>query len=113
MPVTLFATRRYQRDVSRLLVAAERAAVEQAVGTAPEAHPVVPGTGGVRKARWGRRGKGKRSGVRVIYYYWSPDSEVYLLTVYAKSEKVDMTVEDRRAARFFVEVLKNEKTGRR
>lgn len=112
MQVTLFATRHYARDVSRLLTAAERAAMEQAIAAAPEANPVVPGTGGVRKVRWGRQAKGKRGGVRVIYYYWSPDNEVYLIAVYAKSEKADLTVEDRRAARFFVEVLKSEKTGR-
>ena len=74
---------------------------------------MVPGTGGVRKARWGRQGKGKRAGVRVIFYYWSPDNEVYLIAIYAKSAKADMTAEDRRAAQFFVEVLKNEKPGRR
>lgn len=113
MQVTLFATRRYERDVSRLLTAAERAAMEQAIATAPEAYPVVPGTGGVRKVRWGRQAKGKRGGVRVIYYYWSPDNEVYLITAYAKSEKGDLTAEDRRSARLFVEVLRNEKTGRR
>ena len=74
---------------------------------------MVAGTGGVRKARWSRQGKGKRGGVRVIFYYWNPDNELYWITIYAKSEKADLTAEDRRAAQFFVEVLKSEKSGRK
>jgi len=49
----------------------------------------------------------------VIFYYWNPDNELYWITIYAKSEKADLTAEDRRAAQFFVEVLKSEKTGRK
>ena len=110
---TVVVTNRYERDVKRLLSADERAAMEGSIASAPEAHPVVAGTGGVRKARWGRQGKGKRGGVRAIYYFWSADDEVYLITVYAKSEKTDLTAEDRKAARLFVEAIKHEKEARR
>jgi hypothetical protein len=49
-------------------------------------HKVVPGSGGVRKLRWGMSGKGKSSGVRVIYYFKRQDDEIWLLTIYSKSE---------------------------
>jgi hypothetical protein len=62
----------------------------------PEIHPIVSGTGGVRKARWGRRGKGKRGGVRVIYFYRSTSDVVYFLDIYAKNEKEDLTPADKR-----------------
>ena len=52
----------------------------------PEAGKVVPGSGGVRKVRWAMSGKGKRGGVRVIYYFSKRESEIWMLTVYGKSE---------------------------
>jgi mRNA-degrading endonuclease RelE of RelBE toxin-antitoxin system len=52
----------------------------------PEAGQVVPGSGGVRKLRWGMAGKGKRGGVRIIYYFKCQDAEIWLLTIYSKSE---------------------------
>jgi mRNA-degrading endonuclease RelE of RelBE toxin-antitoxin system len=52
----------------------------------PEAGKIVPGTGGVRKVRWAISGKGKSGGVRVIYYFKRPDNEIWLLTIYSKSE---------------------------
>jgi mRNA-degrading endonuclease RelE of RelBE toxin-antitoxin system len=52
----------------------------------PEAGNVVPGSGGVRKLRWGMASKGKRGGVRVIYYFKKQDDEIWLLTIYGKSD---------------------------
>jgi hypothetical protein len=51
----------------------------------PETGKIVPGSGGVRKLRWGSAGKGKSGGVRVIYYYKKQDSEIWLLTIYGKN----------------------------
>jgi hypothetical protein len=52
----------------------------------PAAGKVVPGSGGVRKVRWAMSGKGKSGGVRVIYYFKRQDDEIWLLTIYSKSE---------------------------
>lgn len=51
----------------------------------PEAGDVVPGSGGVRKVRWGSAGRGKRGGVRVIYFNRLANGEIWLLLVYGKS----------------------------
>lgn len=51
----------------------------------PDAGNVVPGSGGVRKVRWGIAGRGKRGGVRVIYFNRLADGEIWLLLVYGKS----------------------------
>lgn len=53
----------------------------------PESGDIIPGSGGVRKIRWAMKGKGKSGGIRVIYYWKVSDEEIWLLTVYSKSEK--------------------------
>jgi len=53
----------------------------------PESGKLVPGSGGVRKLRWAMTGKGKRGGVRIIYYFKKQDDEIWLLTIYSKSER--------------------------
>lgn len=52
----------------------------------PEEGNIVRGSGGVRKLRWGSSGKGKRGGVRVIYYFKKRADEIWMLTIYGKSE---------------------------
>jgi mRNA-degrading endonuclease RelE of RelBE toxin-antitoxin system len=53
----------------------------------PDAGKIVRGSGGVRKLRWAMAGKGKSGGIRVIYYWKRTDNEIWLLTVYGKSER--------------------------
>lgn len=59
----------------------------------PEAGEVIEGTGGLRKLRFGdnRRGKGKRGGLRVIYFWWGEGLQYWLFTLYDKDEAVDLT----------------------
>jgi mRNA-degrading endonuclease RelE of RelBE toxin-antitoxin system len=53
----------------------------------PDAGDVVQGSGGVRKVRWAPAGKGKSGGVRVIYYWKKSEHEIWMLTLYSKSER--------------------------
>lgn len=53
----------------------------------PDSGNMVSGSGGVRKLRWSIKGKGKRGGIRVIYYWKVREDEIWLLTVYSKSER--------------------------
>jgi hypothetical protein len=52
----------------------------------PDKGDIVSGSGGVRKIRWAATGRGKRGGVRVIYYWKQSDDEIWFLTIYAKNE---------------------------
>jgi hypothetical protein len=69
MRMAIAYTSVYEKRVGKVLRADERNAMEIHVADNPEIHPIIAGTGGVRKARWGRQGTGKRGGVRVIYFY--------------------------------------------
>ena len=73
----------------------------------PEAGVVIPGTGGLRKLRFGdeRRGKGKRGGLRVIYYWWDVGSQFWLFTVFDKDEMSHLTATERKTLK---EMIKRE-----
>jgi mRNA-degrading endonuclease RelE of RelBE toxin-antitoxin system len=64
----------------------EYAALQNAIAANPEAGDVIKGSGGVRKLRWGLSGRGKRGGVRIIYYLRLPQGQVWMLTMYTKNE---------------------------
>ena len=64
----------------------------------PELGAVMPGTGGFRKVRWEdtRRSKGKRGGLRIIYYYLETERQIWLFTLYDKGEAADLTPNEKR-----------------
>jgi hypothetical protein len=78
----------------------------------PESGDVIPGTGGLRKLRYAdaRRHKGKRGGLRVIYYWWLAGMQFWLFTVYGKDEMSDLTPTQRRE---LAEMVKAELEARR
>jgi hypothetical protein len=65
----------------------------------------MPGTGGFRKLRWAdpRRGKGRRGGLRVIYYYFQGERQIWLITLYDKDEAPDLTPKERQALKSAIE----------
>ena len=68
----------------------------------PDAGEIIPGTGGGRKLRWGVKGRGKRGGVRVIYYYHNELLPLFLLNVFAKNEKANLTHAERNKMRMLL-----------
>ena len=72
-------------------------AMQNALMADPSAGDVIQGTGGLRKLRWmdKRRGKGKRGGLRVIYFYWFRGLEFWLFALYDKNELSDLSKRDR------------------
>lgn len=57
----------------------------------PESGNIIKGSGGIRKLRWAGSGRGKRGGIRVIYYYHTEDNQIFMLYAYPKSNKDDLT----------------------
>lgn len=83
---TFVESRIFTRIVADYLSDDEYARVQASLAANPEAGAVVAGSGGVRKLRWGQSGRGKRGGVRIIYYAKRDDRVIWMLTIYAKNE---------------------------
>ena len=78
-------TRLFTKLVVDYLSDEEYAALQVALMRDPEAGPVIPGSGGVRKLRWAAPGQGKRGGYRVIYYVRRANGVIWMLTMYPKN----------------------------
>jgi hypothetical protein len=74
----------------------------------PEAGKIIKNTGGVRKLRWALKGKGKSGGVRVLYVDFLFYEKIYLLMVYPKNKKENITAKEKQTIKKGVDELKNE-----
>ena len=103
----------YESQVSALLNEEERMAMEFFIACGPEDHPVIPGAGGFRKARWARRGQGKSGGFRVIYYFLIEPGQIFMAAIYAKSRKETLSGDDQNVlAKLATQIKKAAKGGR-
>ena len=93
----------FTRDVKSHLADEDYRLLQQALSDEPSAGDLITGTGGLRKLRWGLPGRGKRSGARVIYYWRVNESQILLLAIYAKNERVDLSASDKAILRKIVE----------
>jgi mRNA-degrading endonuclease RelE of RelBE toxin-antitoxin system len=85
----------YRALAEKHLSAEERRELIDYLAANPLAGDVLQGTGGIRKLRWGKGGRGKSGGVRVVYYFHNPRLPLYLLTLFAKNERANLTMAER------------------
>ena len=85
----------YERQTATLMTEHEKDSMEFFIANAPAAHPLLPGTGRFREARWARPGGGKSGGFRVIDYFLSGPGRVYMASVYKKSRKGNLSGEEK------------------
>ena len=83
------------RAADKLLTEAERQDVIRYLAEHPKDGDLLEGTGGIRKLRWGRGSQGKSGGVRVIYYFHDEAMPLYLLTLFAKGDKTNLSKAER------------------
>jgi hypothetical protein len=83
--ISFVETRLFTRLVQEYLSDDEYSALQQALLQDAEAGAIIPGSGGVRKLRWGIAGRGKRGGLRVIYFLRTRHGQIWMLTMYAKN----------------------------
>ena len=95
----------FARLASKLLDQQERQDLIAYLANHPEAGDVMEGTGGVRKLRWSRGSQGKSGGVRVIYYFHDARMPLYLLTLFAKGDKANLTKAERNELAGLVDIL--------
>ena len=87
----------YTSKASKLLTVAERDTVVWTVANEPESGVLIQGTGGIRKIRFGIGSRGKRGGVRVAYFFHNEHMPIYMLAIFAKNEKSDLSASERSA----------------
>ena len=83
--ISFVETKLFTRLVQEYLSDDEYSELQQVLIANPEAGAVVPGSGGIRKLRWGVAGRGKRGGIRVIYFLRTRQGQIWMLTLYPKN----------------------------
>lgn len=84
-------SRAFTKAITKLMDDEDYGDLQLALCDRPDAGKLIPGSGGLRKIRWSAKGKGKRGGARVIYYWWREKYQISLLLAYAKNEQEDLT----------------------
>jgi hypothetical protein len=93
--MTVIETPGFLRDAASMLTNREQIDVISFLAANPEAGEIMSETGGGRKLRWRAGGRGKRGGVRVVYYYHNQSLPLFMLNVFAKNEKANLTQAER------------------
>jgi hypothetical protein len=89
--VVFIETSIFTRRVLALLDDDQYRELQNHLAAHPESGKIIPGSGGLRKVRWAARGRGKRGGLRVIYFWWVSRDRISMLFIYAKNEQDDLT----------------------
>ena len=95
----------YERRIEKLLAPEEQQRAENDIADDPTAWPVIKGTGGVRKSRFGRDDLGKSGGGRIGYVFWESHETIYLLAAYPHNEKDNFSQAERNAYKKLVKSL--------
>jgi hypothetical protein len=111
--ISVVETPTFVRQAEKIWDDEEREAFVDHIARNPLAGDIIPGTGGVRKIRWSRKGTGKRGGARVIYFHHRLDMPLYLLMVYAKASREDMSPDEKQAATALTDALKKQHPSRK
>jgi len=93
--ITVAETLPYIKKSKKLLSSDERSELISYLSIHPKEGVIIEGSGGVRKLRWSRGSSGKSGGVRVIYYYYDDSIPLYLLTLFAKNEKANISAKEK------------------
>ena len=101
--MVIVETRSFTARIGDLLTGDEYRSLQLELVRQPAAGKVIPGGGGIRKLRWGALGRGKRGGVRVIYFWHAASETILMLFAYPKNERGDLTLAQRKALRLVVE----------
>ena len=107
MMLTVAEMREYIKRAEKLLSEKDQDEIVNYIAVHPKAGAVIQGTGGIRKLRWRRQGTGKSGGVRIIYYYYDESVPLYLVTVFGKNEKDNLSHSERNELAKLTTILVN------
>lgn len=89
--MVIIETSIFTKKISTLLSDEEYRTLQNVLAEMPDSGAIIQGSGGIRKIRWGANGRGKRGGIRVIYYWATDEGQIFMLYAYAKNERDDLT----------------------
>ena len=112
VPITVVELPIFQRLARDVWDDGEREAFVDFIARNPESGDVIPETGGVRKVRWRRQGIGKRGGARVVYFYHDPRMPIFLMLVYDKAQRENMTPDEKKQVRVLGTAIKQSYGGK-
>lgn len=92
--MVIIETPTFTRMITDLLGDEDYGILQHTLAANPEAGAIVPGGGGIRKIRFALPGKGKRGGVRIIYYWQKSKDTIFMLIAYRKNKKSSLTTEE-------------------
>lgn len=95
----------FTRLLADLLTDDEYAGLQNVLVETPDKGDIIKGGGGIRKLRFALPGRGKSGGVRVIYYWLRDDGQIYMLLIYPKAKKDDLTDRETALLREYVKEL--------
>ena len=103
-----FGAPSFSRYLAEYLSEDQYRALQNMLARVPDIGDLIPGTGGFRKLRWAdeRRGKGRRGGLRIIYYWFDGQDQIWLMTVYDKDEAADLTPAQRKMLKAAIDAEK-------
>jgi mRNA-degrading endonuclease RelE of RelBE toxin-antitoxin system len=101
--MTIIETPIFTRRLKTILDDDQYRELQNELITRPDVGKVIPGSGGIRKLRWGGSGRGKRGGNRIIYYWFSQQEVILMLLIYPKTEQDDLTPDQLRTLKNLVE----------
>lgn len=104
-PIDIVTIEPFLKRAARLLTAKKLLGLRTHLALNPEAGKIIPGTGGMRKLRWGLEGRGKRGGARVIYYYRDLNMPLFLVAIYAKNEQANLSSKEKKQMSQLIEQL--------
>ena len=94
--LTIAETKPFQKKVVKLLSIDEKNELISYLSEHPNSGVLIQGSGGIRKLRWARSGSGKSGGVRVIYFHHSEVMPLYLLAIFGKNEKANISAQEKK-----------------
>jgi len=102
MQMVFIETPVFTKEMSSLISDEQYRFLQKELLFRPDAGNIIPGSRGLRKIRWNQSGKGKRGGLRIIYYFDKPD-RIYMLLPYKKNQQEDLTA---RQLKYLVSIMK-------
>jgi len=110
MLITIVELPEFIKRAEKIFLEEERDALLYYLSSNPKDGTLIQGTGGIRKLRWALKGKGKSGGSRVIYFFYNETIPLFLMTIFTKSEKINLSKAERNElAKLVKELIKGYK----